>query len=473
MFVGGSSIYYAQQPSAGVAWIAGVLTALFAALMTGSLITPDLLGSGLFLLGFAVFLAALERPRVGSALASGVLLALAYLAKSIFLPLAAASCLTVWALRLWDARHDGRARDEARRTLGPVGLAALAFVAVAGPWIAALSGKYDRPTFTRATIAQWAIIGPKDIRRDQPTNLEFYVPEPGRQSQFEDESILPVKSWSPLRSVPYFVHYVWHIQNNVIAVQPRLLQRIDLLNAGFLALLVFFTVRALRLRAAGPFVVPGRWPLLAVPTLLVLAAYALNFGDQLRYYLVVVPGVFLGALVGWQRVGTAVAGPAGRRVGLAVATLSLALPITLLRNDLSSWTQEGSDSEQARALAPQLARAGLRGPVAAVGVWGIKHPAIFLSHFLGTTFHGMEDARSPAAVARSCARLLVLEHTNPIVETLLRDDGGYVRVEAVAPELAAPMRAARYALLWKTAPANPADRRYSAAGKAPDAPRAP
>ncbi len=460
VFLCGGCIFYARQPSARVAWIAGGLTAVFAAALTGVLITPDLLGAGLFLLGFATFLRTLDEPRAASALASGALLALAYLAKAIYLPLAIASCGAIAALHLWSGR-----RTRTWRSAAPtVALAALAGLLVAGPWIAALTAKYDRFTYTRATIPQWSSIGPHDMPRDQPTNIRFYVPEPGRQSQFEDESILPTTTWSPFDSRAYFLHYVWHVGHNVLEIQPAILRRMDVLNAGFLALLVFFAARVTRrARVSGALFADGPWPMLAVPTLLLLAAYALNFGDQLRYYLVAVPGVYLGALVAWPRVVEALGARRGRIVGLAIAVLSLLLPITLLRADLADWSREGADSREMLDVARTLESAGLRGPVATVGEPRLKHPAIYLSYRLGTTYNGTEDARSLDAVERACARLLVLDPANPVLPELLAS-GGYVRADSLAPKLAEALRDARFTLLWKVAAPDPARCRYSERG---------
>ena len=457
VFLAGACIFYARQPSPTVAWIAGGLTALFAAALTGVLITPDLLGAGLFLLGFAELLSVLERLRLAHAAASGVLLGLAYLAKAIFLPLALASCAVVVALRVWQQRAARPWRNAARM----VGATALAWLLVAGPWIVALSAKYDRPTYTRATIPQWASIGPPDVPRNQPTNIRFYVPEPGRQSQFEDESILPTTSWSPFDSKAYLLHYALHVRTNVLEVQPAILRRIDFLNAGFLALLAFFAARVVRpARSDGALATPGPWPLLAVPTLLLLAAYALNFGDQLRYYLVAVPGVYLGALVAWPRVARATGMRFGRIVGLAIATVTLLLPVTLLRGDLADWGREGMDSQQMRRISRELDAVGLRGPVANVGPPTMKHPAIYLSYHLGTTYNGTEDARSVEAVDTACARLVVIEPTNPVLDTLLAK-GAYARADALVPSLAESLREARFMLLWKQAPPDRARCRHS------------
>lgn len=57
-----------------------------------------------------------------------------------------------------------------------------------------------------------------------------------------------------------------------------------------------------------------------------------------------------------------------------------------------------------RTIAPALRAAGLAGPVANTGPWGIAN---YLSYFLGAPFYGGMDAPTAEQAAASCARLLV------------------------------------------------------------------
>ena len=98
------------------------------------------------------------------------------------------------------------------------------------------SARESRAGTTSAPTA-FAVIGPRDANRDHPTNRLFVIPEPGRQSQFEDESILPQASWSPLDSPRYAVHFARHIARNVGTISARI-GELDVLHLGLPAALV-------------------------------------------------------------------------------------------------------------------------------------------------------------------------------------------------------------------------------------------
>ena len=203
---GGLAALRAFAPRSGVAPGAIVL-AVYGAVQSGALMTPDLLSAGLF--GFATArimgLALAPTPSASQWATAGALIGLCYLAKAVLLPIGVLCLLMVLGARI--LLHGMRPRLAARAAAGTLAGVLL----VGGPWMAALSFKYGAPTFSTTGPIAFAAIGPPDADRNQPTNRLFVIPEPGRQSQFEDESILPQASWSPLDSPHYARHFARHI----------------------------------------------------------------------------------------------------------------------------------------------------------------------------------------------------------------------------------------------------------------------
>jgi hypothetical protein len=462
-FLGACLAIYRGVTDRRIARLAGVLTAAFAALFTGTLVTPDLLSAALFLHGFHLFL------RNGSgtarnALAAGALLGLAFLAKSVMLPVALGSLLVMSGIAAWRRRSSASVRPggpipaaAARPTAEfPARLpraalfAALAMFAVASPWVAALSIKYGQFAWTRANVPQWVFIGPPGTAQDQPTNIRFIVPEAGRQSQFEDESIVPERSWSPFESRAYLLYYANHVRENVARV-PVTLSRFDPSGAALLGLLFLFAVALRRAFRDGYDADWLGWRALAVPTMLTIAAYLPNFADQARYYLVAVPGLYLGALHAWRTLVDVVAQrpmPLGPWLGAGMLAIGLTnLPPMLLPREAESVAVR-----QGRVVAAALNAAGLAGPVAVVGPSPTKHPGIYLSYFLGTPYHGTSDARTLAAVDRACARLLVTQRGSAGHRLLLQFAARFVAADALSPTVALAMRNQPFAVYVDRAP---------------------
>lgn len=444
---------YATVDDTRLARLAGAITAAFAALFTGTLVTPDLLSAGVFLYGFHLYVTRAQFGDARAAAAAGALFGLAYLAKAVLLPVALGSIGVLAALRAWAlrgargaGRHSGR-----RRAARSAGLAVAAMALVAAPWVAALSTRYGEFTLTRANVPQWGFIGPVYRMEGQTTSLRFVVPERGRQSQFEDESIVADPPWSPLESRAYFVHYAKHVRENVARV-PTTLSRFDLTGAALLGLVFYLALGLRHARATRRDPPVSDWTALAVPTLLAIAAYLPNFADQMRYYLLATPALYLGSLHGWQAATSAVAGrrtPAGAWIaaGALVASL-IAIPPLLLPHE-----RESLAIRQSRGVAAALREAGIAGPVAVVGGPSETHPGIYVSAFLGTAYHGTQRADTLAEVDTSCAPLLVVARGSDR-ERLLADAGGRFRdARTLSPRLYAALRDTPFALYLDRQPA--------------------
>ena len=271
---------------------------------------------------------------------------------------------------------------------------------VGGPWMAALSFKYAAPTFSTAGPTAFAAIGPRDADRDHPTNRLFVIPEPGRQSQFEDESILPQASWSPLDSPRYAVHFARHIVSNGGTISARI-GELDVLHLGLPALVIGLV---LLLRRREP---SERWYWTGVFFLGACAVYLPTFANQIRYFYIVYPHL-LAASFGLAVLITDGEAPGRwRGVATALVTLSFLYGCATALRDESVRTSEYASVQSSRVLATRIRAADMAGPVAALDRWD-KHGAIYTSYLLGTAYHGTEEARTVERLRASGARLLVV-----------------------------------------------------------------
>ena len=146
-----------------------MVLAVYGAVRSVTLLTPDLLSAGLF--GFAsarmVALALAPSPPPLQWAMAGALIGLGYLAKAVVLPIGVLCLLVVLGLRV--LRH-GMPRGMAARAL----TTALAGVLlVGGPWMVALTAKYGAPTLSTTGRVAFALVGPTDINRDQPTGRYY------------------------------------------------------------------------------------------------------------------------------------------------------------------------------------------------------------------------------------------------------------------------------------------------------------
>jgi hypothetical protein len=437
---------YAAVEDVRLARFAGALTAAFAALFTGTLATPDLLSAGVFLYGFHLYVARGQFGEARAAVGAGTLFGLAYLAKAVLLPVALGSVLLLAALRAWALRGSrGAARQSGnRRAARGAAFALTALALVATPWVAALSARYGEFTLTRANVPQWGFIGPVNRMEGQPTSMRFIVPESGRQSQFEDESIVADPPWSPFESRAYFAHYVKHVRDNVARV-PTTLSRFDLTGAGLLGLVFCLALGLRYARAARRDPPVSDWTALALPTLLLIAAYLPNFADQMRYYLVATPALYLGALHGWQAATATVVGrpgPTGAWLGAGALAASLvAIPPQMLPHE-----RESEPIRQSRAVAAALRESGIRGPVAVAGSPLETHPGIYLSLFLGTPYHGTQRVKSLAEVDAACAPLLIVARGSERERLLVGAGDRFRDARTLSPALAAALRDTPFAL---------------------------
>ena len=392
---GGLAALRAFAPRSGVAPGAIVL-AVYGAVRSGALLTPDLLSAGLFGLATAriIGLTLAPTPSASQWATAGALIGLCYLAKQVLLPIGVLCLLMVLGARI--LLHGMRPRLAARAAAGTLAGVLL----VGGPWVTALSFKYGTPTFSTAGATTFATIGPPDVDRDHPTNRLFVIPEPGRQSQFEDESILPQASWSPLDSPRYARHFAWFIANNVGTITGAI-GELDVLHLGLPAAVAGLV---LLLRRREP---SERWYWSGVFVVGACAVYLATFANQVRYFYIVYPHLLAASfgLAGFLVNGAAPG--RWRTAGTALVTVSFLYGCYTALRDESVRTSEYASVQSSRVLATRIRAADMAGPVAALNP-SHKHGAIYTSYLLGTAYHGTEKARTVERLRASGARLLIV-----------------------------------------------------------------
>ena len=119
------------------------ITAFLSVAWSGVVVTPDLLMAGLFCFGTSLLLSDKWVANVRTALAAGIVLGAAYLAKAVALPVSALMIIALAGTNV--AIYPSSLRQTLRATI----IVVAGFLIVAGPWIGILSYKYGYPVFDR------------------------------------------------------------------------------------------------------------------------------------------------------------------------------------------------------------------------------------------------------------------------------------------------------------------------------------
>lgn len=397
-FGGAASVLLAIQNRA--VRMAGLLiSACLAAEAAGEFITPDLLSAGLYCLGCQLLFRSLREPAPLRALLSGGLFGLAYLAKAVLFPVTLLMLATLALVMLWTRTLSFRV-CAAQMAACLVGL-----MVIASPWIMVLSIKYHELTFATTGRVVSGLIAPPDIRRDHPTSQSFVVPEKGRQSQWEDESILPSVKWSPFQSKTYFAYFAETILTRIPAVLETV-RSFDWSGLGLLGAVYFFLPYVWRRSHLardpyGLFLVPIMWPLIVY--------LPIQFPwpvDWRRYFLVVTVFVIACSLEASRLIGQKIAGRQGQHwlllanLALMLAAVAAATPGQLFRSDQTKQLRF------AEALAPLLSGTPYVGAMATLGRNADGRASSYLSLLLRTPWLGHPHYNGVDEVLASCVRLV-------------------------------------------------------------------
>lgn len=391
-----------------------LLTASISLAWSVETITPDLLAGGLLLFACSRAFAA-EWPESRSAqVASGIAWGVGYMAKAVVLPIAVA----VTVLAGLAVARSVRARRQALRAAG---VSLLLTAITAAPWIATLSLKYRKPTFSTSGPIAHALVGPSDVDRRNPLVLGFRTPEPGRLIVSEDPTVVPFRYWSPFSSTAYARHQFAVCRQNAPVIISRI-KAFSSFEIGFWSL-VAVTVLLL----ARPLLILGnRWLLVPIPVVVAALIYMPVWANDARYYYFAYPLAAVAA--------TGLAGIAfGRWRSLAVALMLLVLlfflfpVITPVRIALHSIDNPSVDV--ARRLADRLELTRRTGPVAGVGDVDGSMAGLYLAYFLDVPWVGDEPELSLIDLRRSNAFVYVRSKSDRDVIAQLEQDGAFGRVD--------------------------------------------
>lgn len=156
-------------------------------------ITPDLLLGGLTSFACAELISTRWFLKPGPALFCGALWGLAYLCKSVALPLGALTALGMMVM-WW--------KKERRRQFQIIRAFALTMAGmalVASIWIGVLTAHYGKLTVANSAGYNHSLVGPGATNRLYLLDQGLRVPQPGRITIWEDP-VSPFPDWSPLAS---------------------------------------------------------------------------------------------------------------------------------------------------------------------------------------------------------------------------------------------------------------------------------
>jgi hypothetical protein len=373
----------------------------------GATIFPDVILAASLMLAAAVFADAGVVERRGVQLAAGALGGVAYLGKAYGLPffLVAAPISLAVLHGPWLSEDAAAGRRDAWKRLGRAwAWTMVGFVLVAGPWVVALSIKFQTPTIGLVAKINRAVIGPREAER-----TELWTPVPGRVTGWEIPETRRYGYWSPLESVSSFrwqVRYSWNILKQIRGS----LARFDWLSIG-LTLTVLSPFLALLLD-------DRRLLRFAVWNAAVWAVYCGGFAFvyfTFRYTTPFLkPLAVVGALAFAERAGAAIATAARplraerwarpALVGLVIVSFAAHAnvpftPYIVEEPGGTPFDDVTVDAGPHRALARRLAEAGASGPIAANAYWG----GMFTAYFMDAGFVGSPAGEDWSPIAAELA----------------------------------------------------------------------
>jgi MFS family permease len=382
----------------------GLMVAAFASSWWSvQFITPDLLLSGVWLLVLSQLLSSDWATCWRRAIIVGGLWGVAYLVKAIALPLAVLMLL-VFGFRALQSSPQDR-----RMILRSLACSALALAIVALPWIAVLSFKYERLTFSTTPPITHTLTGPPDVDRYHPFARHFHMPESGRVTSWEEPSLMKYQNWSPLENSAYFRHQVRVVLRNLVTLGVLW----SSLNLAAVSLFwVWWRARrdsTLPQQLGALLILPVGLALIYLPSFFALS--------EQRYFFVVLP-LFFAALACWAESGLAGAGPSRRwRVWLGWACIvGPLLAQMILIGDRTLFA-----GQCAQQLADRMRAAQLVGPMAGSANLPGGRTGLYVAFRLQQPWHGDKLAPTPAEIAGSGAKYFLVRRDSPLAAQLQAD----------------------------------------------------
>jgi hypothetical protein len=374
-------------------------------------ITPDLLMSGILCLGISRLLLPdwCEKPSVQ--LSGGLLFGLAYLAKAVALPLSFVLIITVGLLLIISQRIS---------PLRAIRSAAITFFGVfliAGPWILVLSFKYERPVFSTSAEISHAVLSPTE--GGHPAFREFHIPEPGRNSPWEDPNPKEYAHWSPLDNTENIRHQFRIIFSNAIKILKRL-KDFDLLGIGLVSVLLGFLFHAPW--KENMLLHPWRWSAIIIACL--VGIYLPVASRDVRYYLAVYP-FLLGGSLGY--VGHQVEGQLGQGKLLPVMVVVLVSLSFFFPLATGSFIPHRLPYQAAKVLKEKLTALQISGPIASTS--RLKNIDSYTAFLMKVPWHGRsEKAQTVEEVEASQAKIIIVDR-GTLMDINLENDKRYISLD--------------------------------------------
>lgn len=365
-------------------------------------ITPDLLLGALVSFAFAEMAVARWFLMPWRALLCGVLWGLAYLCKSVALPLGAVTALGM-ILLWWKREHVNPA--QIIRTLG-LTISGMALIACI--WIAVLTIHYGKLTIANSASYNHSLVGPDASKHLFLLDQGLRIPQAGRVTIWEDPG-LPYPDWSPLASKSNAMLQLQILAHNV----PVVFFMLTSISLVFPVLLVTRLACVFRPDDTGekPIVAGALLPVFVLGALF-LPNYLL--ATEQRYFYCLMPLLLVAAASHrwsdkprWQRIIALV---------LAASFLIPTLGRTVLY--LNSSRIAG---ECAASLAEKIAEKKLTGPVVGSGRLAGGRTGMYVAYLLHEPWFGDEPSPTAADYKSIGARLMVVNRGTFIASELAAD----------------------------------------------------
>lgn len=376
-------------------------------------VSPDILLLLLVVTYCGFVLPSTYRGRSAQGAVAGAIGGLAYLAKSYALPFFLAHFGLMNLLHFVRAAKDPDPAAYRRRVMRHFAAGLLAFVIVAGPWIAVLTHKYGHFTVGTSGQRAYALVGPHYIGDDPVFTTLIPPPSFDAPSYWNDPAVVQMTPWSPLESKAMFRHQIKVFGGNLRTT----LHDFAVLFPFALVTLVYFAGVALRPHdtQADPNTVTGlaaAFPATAalrdaaLPLLLTVALYAGGYMPmfvELRYlWPVIVLLVLMTILLFQQFMSAARSGSAAW--AFLVVWLAVSCSVVPL-NDLLSKPDRGRDALE---LATRLSREfKVQGNLASNDRWSLS---LFSAFHMRARYFG----RVPEDLLADEERLLAALRSNAI-----------------------------------------------------------
>jgi len=370
-------------------------------------ITPDLMGAGLagFALAETVSTFWVSAPR--AAFVCGLCWGIAYLDKSVYLPMAVLTSIGLAALRYRDQKRDWRL------IVRSVALTFAGIALVVSPWIGVISVKCGELTFSRSARYNHTLIGPPEIKRNFAFDDGYAKPEPGRITNWEDIDMSP-PDWSPIGSLDNALFQIFTILYTV----PKVVTMLTNLFLGFPVLLAATVWSWCHPWRRGDL--PGRFWRAMLPIAVVGGLYLPNYllVQDRRYFYVTFPFLFVAAAE-WLAIQGQWLPAWIKRHSLFLLSLAFVVPAGY-RNALDP-APDRTAGECAWQLARRFSDAHLAGTIAGNASLPGGRTGLYLAFLINQPWYGGESQPSPASLRASGANLIVLERTSDVAREVAQD----------------------------------------------------